>query len=439
MGKTQMKKSNELSFEAQEQNNMSRSRTRVRLGGALIAAFLLIYVPSLYYWIYGQQIRTEILRIGTIEQAYNTDACLIREEEVISAPFDGRFIPDVNEGERVPANFRIATVIKGNSEDLLNRMKELDLRIIKAQKEKYANEEFFSEDIVKLDNEIFNKVRLLADESEKNSLNSLGKIKEGLDGLVQKKAAIIGSSSTPDIFIKNLKKEKEQLNEKIRSSTKEIVSGIAGIVSYKVDGYEASLNPSAIKEMTPSALSGIKQAEGEGSLKAGGAVGGKPFVKIIRDVECYVAAALDTQKSKLFMIDDSVAIRFNDIGRVVDGTVEYKSNEQDGKVIIAVKIDKAVSETAHMRKTNIDLIKSSYKGLKVPVSCLREINIEEKKAKIILDKANYASERTVRITGMNEEFAIIESLSPKANENVSLYDIYVVDPKNIQEGQVINQ
>lgn len=423
----------------EEQVKKKTGRSRMRMGTFILVFFLFLYVPSLVHWIYGKNIGTEIIRIGTIEQAYNTEVCFIRNEEVLKSPFDGKYIPTVAEGERVASSYQVATVLKGSSEKLLDDLKDIDLRIIKNQKQKTENQEFFSEDVSKLDNEIYQKVKLLVNESEFNSLTRTKQIKDGIDGLIQKKALIIGNSSTSDAFMNSLKAEKQKLQERIKLSTKEIITATPGIISYSVDGYEAQLNPGTIRNMTPDILEQVKNPEHISSNVDNVVVAEKPFAKIIKDIDYYVAAVMDVNSAKLFKIDDSINVRMNDIGKVVDGIVDYKSEEQNGKCIVAIKLDKGISETANLRKANIDLIRNYYQGLKVPVSCLREIDTEEMKAKITLDKGNYADIREVKIIGKNDEWAIIDSLKTPGSESVSLYDIYVINPENIREGQMINQ
>jgi hypothetical protein len=105
------------------------------------------------------------------------------------------------------------------------------------------------------------------------------------------------------------------------------------------------------------------------------------------------------------------------------------------KYIVSIKINKSQYETSGLRIVNIELIKNDYHGLKVSLKSLQNINLDEMKAEIVLVKAGCADIRPVRITGMNEEYAIIETADMK--NSVNLYDLYVVNPENIEEGQVI--
>lgn len=110
----------------------------------------------------------------------------------------------------------------------------------------------------------------------------------------------------------------------------------------------------------------------------------------------------------------------------------------EGESILSVKVSNDLSETAALRVLNIDLIKSQYSGLKVPLRSLAKIDMKNKTAEICLVKANRARYVKVEIVGKNEEFAIIKNIYKEKGYSVSLYSSYIVNPINIEEGQTIN-
>ena len=143
------------------EENKRKINGKVKLGGLLIALFLLLYIPSFIFWIYGKNIHTDIIRMGELEDYVTTDAYIVRDETVINSPSDGISIRNVEEGEKVGVGDTIATVLNKSSEKLLEDLKTLDLRIIEAKREKTKNDNFFSEDIKKLDQEIQEKLWLV--------------------------------------------------------------------------------------------------------------------------------------------------------------------------------------------------------------------------------------------------------------------------------------
>ncbi|MCX8129968.1 MAG: hypothetical protein N3I35_07720 [Clostridia bacterium] len=411
--------------------------SRIKIGSFIIIVFILLYVPSLIHWLYGETISTDIVRIGELEDSVNTDGYFVRNEEVLQSPFEGTCIPEVGEGEKVAVNTNIATVLKDDSDSILEALKNKELDIIKAKQEKNKNTEIFSEDIVKIENEIGDKVKLVIEQGNKNSLLKIGQIKDDIDELIQKKATISGDTGSTDTYINSLQKEKEKLQLQMRMNTRNIVSKSSGIISYTTDGYENMLRSSAIKDITPKFLESIKEGKNINFTGSKTVEAGKPFAKVIKDLDCYILAALTPSKAERYKVGDSIDIRINEISKIIDSTIEYKSEKIDGKIILAFRVNQGISETSGLRKVNVDIISKHYKGYRVPLNSLLNIDMKNMKAKVVLVKSNYATIRDVKIKGTDEEFAIVTSLDDKTKNGIGLYDIYVCNPGNIQEGQMI--
>ncbi len=416
---------------------IENKRQKIKIGSIMLLLFLVIYVPSLFHWASGKSIATDIIRMDVIEDSVNTDACLIRDEEVIISPFEGKYIPEVNEGEKVPANFRVATVLKDSSEKTLDKIRKLDEDILKRQKENSKNQVIFSQDIVKLDVEISDKVKSLAAISGSGSFEKYEDLKDELDSTIKKKASVLGGIGTADGSLNALKDERKRLQDIVDSSTRNIVSTQPGIISYTVDGFEGDIKPSGIKELTVKTLENIKTKNAQIKSTSRNVEVNKPFAKIIKGIDAYFAAVIDTKNADFIKVDKRIKLRVNDVNKVISGTVVHKSGEESGKCVVVIKTDRLISDTAYMRRANIDLIKNSYSGLKVPLKSL--IGPYGKKARIVLVKANYASIRDVIIEGKNSEFAIVRGEESSFDKGVNLYDTYVINPRNIEEGQLINK
>lgn len=412
---------------------------KYKIGSFILLMFLFLYIPSVLHWMSERNISTDILRMGTIEDSINADGIIIRNEKVYKSPFEGKYIPEAGEGEKVAAGSRIATVMKSTSLRLLDELEDYNQRIIKSQVEKNKNREIFSEDIAKLDNEIGRKLKLVVDEVNKNSLVKMEALKSDIDNLILKKAEIYGGQSTADVHINKLKSERDKLQKRIKANTKGEISELSGIVSYIVDGMEEELKPSIIEKLTPKYLESLKVPTTVKNINTHDVTTGKPFVKVIDSMKCYIAISAKADKARMFKVGTEAKVRIYDIGKEIKGKVEHISVEDGGTVIIVVEIDRCIDETAGLRKANIDLIRNSYEGLKIPVRSLKDIDMGNKKARVVLVKANYASIRDVKIGAVNDEYAIIKSADGSGKKGISLYDSYIIDPKNIEEGQIINK
>ncbi|TYQ15778.1 UNVERIFIED_CONTAM: putative membrane fusion protein [Acetivibrio alkalicellulosi] len=421
-----------------EKNKNKKAVKRLRLGTVLVGLFLILYIPSFVLWIYGDGVNTDIIRMGEIERSENVDAFIVRSEVVMSSPMDGKCIKDINEGERISANSRIATILNTSSEKLLDDLRMLDLKIITAQREESKTRDFFSADVRKLDKEIEDRLMVLIDYTNQNKLTEIRKVKDEIDGIIHKQASIIGGLSRPTSHINALISERNVLQDRINQNTRDVFSKYPGTVSYFVDGYEQMLTPQIIEQLTLNDLNSIKIEKKQKEIDDLNVKENEPFTKVINGINYYIVFTLNYSMSHNYQIGDRVNIRINDVNRVVDGIITHKSDEDKGKAIISVMVDKALSETAGLRKINIDLIKSRHSGFIVPLKSLVNVDTVNMKAEIALVRANRARFTPVKITGMDKDFAVITNEDISFGSGIRLYSSYIINPKNIEEGQIIN-
>lgn len=417
----------------------SSTGKRLRAGSIIIAVFLLMYIPSVVHWAGGENIKTDIVRIGHLEDSLSTEGVIIRDETLFFSDYNGKLIPDIGEGEKAPANFRIATVVKDSSLTLLDKLNEKNRKIIEEQQKKADNLNLFSDDIKKIEEMIDQKTMELAAEANENSLNSTEAIRKDINGLIEKRAAVLGSMGSSDSYIENLKKERDAIKHQLNASTESIVTKAPGIISYCIDGYEDILAPMGIKQLTPSALEEIKNARPPKSALTIDVAAGKPFAKRIGDIKYYIACVLDAKTAAEFKTGDRIDVRINDIDSIAENVqISHVSKPIEGKVVVAVEMDRFMSETVGMRRINVDLIKNSMDGLKVASGSLFNEDTDGKTADIFLVKSNYSTKRRVKIVLKGREYALVSTIDG-TDKGISLYDIYVTNPKNIEEGQVIEK
>lgn len=408
----------------------------VKIGTLILVVFLLIYLPSLLFLMYSNGIETDILKIGKIEEIQNIDGVFVRNEQVINSPETGNCVMDAGEGEKVPAFYRIATVVKNVPVSTYEELKKKELEISRAQNAQKENISTFSSDIRKLDTEIIEKVKDLAEQSIRGSLVESYDTIVTIDNIVYRKSDIFGDGSKSAEYINKLKGEKTSIESKLNNNIKEIKTTSSGLISYAIDGYETMLTPEFIRNATPKDLEKITTKETNRDFNVIDVQKGKPVAKLVKDLESYLVTAVDEKASKALTIDRDVTIRINDTGFSIDTEIVYSSNVIDGKRIIAFKFDTGLNETVGLRRINADLIISSSSGLKVPHSCLQKIDMKTKTADIVLVKANGATIKKVRIVGMNDDAVIIDNI--KGEDSIALYNTYILNPKNVQEGQIIN-
>ena len=411
---------------------------RLKIGSLLIFLFLLLYIPSLLNWLNGSNVTSDILRVGTIEESVNADCVVVRDEVLLEAPaYEGKYIPEISEGEKVPAFYRVATVLNKTSDGLLKELDEVNLKIVEARKNSEEKVDFFSEDTAKLDAQIDQKVQDIIAVTNSSSLADISRIRGEIDKLMAKKSEITGGNSNNKL-IKPLLQQKEEIQGRINSNTKQIISAFSGIISYVIDGYEQILTPKAVKGLTPKQVESVR-IDKDGSPDENQAHANKPFVKVIKGSEIYIASVLEQAAAEKYKPGEEIGVRINDTGLETKATVVGISEIVDGKCVMTVRTNRGVDELSSMRRINADFISNSDEGLKVPLKCLRKMNQDGSSAEIMLIKANVAAARRVVIECRDEEYAIIKTPAQEVKKTVSLYDTYILNPDNVKEGDIIDK
>lgn len=411
-------------------------RKGVKTGTFLLVVFMLLYIPSGYFWLVKNNVSMDYIRYGTIEDYINTNAVILRDSVIFESPIDGVSIAEFDEGDKIPANSTIVSVLSSSGASLIAELAQKEEQVIRALSEKVSASSEFSKEISKLEKEIGEKLKLITEATRKNTFGEIIKYEAEINALVQEKAGILGDSTETDAYVSSLKSEINVLKTKIANSRKNIISGSSGIVSYILDDYEKILNMDYASKLTPAFFNTILAKGNPPAYIENNVEEGTPVAKLTGDLSCRISVCLSIKDAYKFEEGGKFRIRFNDFQTECNADLIFKSADTEGFQVLTFEINKYLSDLISRRTVNVDLILSSYSGKMIPVKSLADIDIVNKTAKVTLFKVNFASIRQVSIVGINKNYAIIDD-GKGAGNNVELYDAYIIDPKNIVDGQEI--
>ncbi|HEY8348604.1 MAG TPA: HlyD family efflux transporter periplasmic adaptor subunit [Clostridia bacterium] len=405
--------------------------------GTFLILFTVLYVPALLNWVSGNHTAQDVIRNGVIEEYVQARAVLIRNEVLLKpSSIDGICIPDVNEGEKAAAYSTIAKVMGNESDELLREIEDINAKIIKARMEQAEKSEFFSADLAKLDDEIGKKVTELIAACNSRSFEEMGRKRSEIRSIVEKKAEIAAGDTT-DEYINTLQKQKRTVQGMIQQNTVQVRTNTSGIVSYHIDGYEDILTPDMVTDLTAAELDSIRDRCA--SIAADTRIVKKdvPFAKVIKGIDIYMAADIPAGKAKKLEEGDSVRVRINSMGFETSATIVNIGKPEDDRVVVIVRMSRGLDVLSGKRVVDVDLITKTEEGLKVPLKCLRDITPDGSRGRIMLVKNNIAVSRIVDIVCSDDEYAIIKTPEGEYEKTVNLYNIYLINPDNIEEGEII--
>ncbi|MBO4816100.1 MAG: hypothetical protein J5507_04175 [Clostridia bacterium] len=123
----------------------------------------------------------------------------------------------------------------------------------------------------------------------------------------------------------------------------------------------------------------------------------------------------------------------------IKASVEYKSTEKDGSIVIVFKINNAVEKLIDYRKISFDIIWWKYDGLKAPKSA---IIYDNGLAYVVRNRAGYQNKILVKILKESSNYCIIDNYTYEELESmgysseeikkmkeISIYDELIINPQ----------
>ncbi|MEN8905755.1 MAG: HlyD family efflux transporter periplasmic adaptor subunit [Clostridiales bacterium] len=405
---------------------------------AIIIILFLIYIPTIVVWFMGKDIEIDYLRKGTLEEIINSDGIFVRNEEVLVAPITGKCVTNVFLGEKIGKNQEIGRITTKSIDETTDKLNYIDNKILKLIKSDNGNENIYSEDILKIDEDISDKLKEISIMSMENNIEGSEKIESEINELIKKKIDLISDS---DIVggkqLENLKKQKNELLDKVSENTIVLKAKNSGLIAYFIDGYENQYSPDNMDRITITDINNIKKITNDTfDFSTFNVESKKPYAKLIKDFESFIIISLDKNKSKIMEENDKINITIQDINKSTEASIVKKIDEKN-KTKVYLKITNLLSETCTLRKAELEIIVKPYNGYKVPIKSLIEFDKKGKKAKIMLIKSNYTELKDVKIVVYDNEYAIIENVEDDYEKTIGLYDKFIINPTGVSEGERI--
>ena len=454
---------------------------------AVVALFLLIYIPSTFNWFSGGAVSTDVLRDGSLYEALNAEALVIRDEALLIAETDGYSIPAAGEGERVAGKSVVAYVYDRFSYGLAEEYERVCYELLRERYLALKDGAHYSQEADGAEREIALAVKNMIPGLNHNALPDASARVRSIDALLLKRAEAYAAFETDDAGVARLERKKREIESGFGEGRAEARAPFPGYASFYTDGWEPVLTPDAISGLTPE-LFGEVAGAGRGGEDAPGpnaAAGmpvkeGAPFAKIVKGNTYYFAISAPAGFINRFSQGERVRLRTErphmeienaEIAALIGGACEDGGiAREDGGIagesggiagedsgiagedggiagegvggaesgFIVIKLNKYLYEFLNARVVGVALAGKYREGLKIPLKCLRDVDIPGETAYITLAKGSHASVRKVKILASNEVYAIIESYDDSAAENrVSRYDTYIRDAVNIEDGMVV--
>ncbi len=413
----------------------SEKKNKKRLTGKTVLVCLLaifvVYMGVNFIINSGGSTITYIAREGTQAESFVVDGFIIKSQSIIKAPQDGYIECVADESERVSVGDTVAYIYENEIDnETKNRIKEIDEKVKKLEEDNRSMAAS-ENDGIRLEKDVMSEVMLFASYVRDNDMESINGAKESLYDIVEEKKKISGNYSDNEETVKQLEKEKRELESKNNVEKTEIKSTVAGSFTARTDGLEEKLSEARLDDISQSYLESIQaveKAEKESSKVAKGETVGK----VVDTYTWYFAAITDKEITDTLKAGDSIRLKFLDSSdNIIDGTVSKITDETNGKAVLVIKSAGYVDNLYSMSSARVEVIKRTYEGIKIPSKAVR---VKDGKKGVYIVSGNKVKFRNAEVYYIDDEWAIV---SREEKNGIELYDDIVVSGSNIYEGKVV--
>ena len=396
----------------------------------LVLAVCVYLIASVYHLIKNPT-DSVLVNQGRISQEETVDAYIIRDETVIKGEnYKNGMVEIKSEGSKVASGDPVFRYYSAGEDDLKNKIADLDIKIQEAMEK---NEDSLpSQDTRLLDTQIESTLEQV---TNSNDIQKIKEYKKSISEKVTKKAKIAGELSPTGSYLKKLIDERSTYENELNSGAEYINATRSGMVSYRIDGLEETLNTSDFSKINKEFLQNLNLKTGQiisSSNEAG---------KIVNNFICYIACTSKSNEANQAKIGDSVKLALPSLNEV-DAKVEYITRENDNEVTIIFSFTEGIEELLSYRKVSIDIIWWDEKGFKVPNTCIFE---QDGLNYVIRTRAGYLDKVLVKVQKATENYSIVTNystseieelnLSEDVSTSIILYDELLLKPS---ENQISN-
>ena len=364
---------------------------------------------------------------GRITNYEQDVAYVVREEQLIDiSNNEGEIQTKIFDNNRAKKGDVIAYFVQEKSEEQTAELKDIDSKIQELMKDVQLE---YIQDIKNVENNLESNLYSLIE--DKKNIYDLNNKKKGIDELLEKKVKLIAESSSKGSELKQLVNQRIALEKEISKNKVGIKTDKAGLISYRVDGYENTFTPNAFSMITTDTLKSVKYSTDQLIPISSNQV------KIINNFYAYLIVVSKSEESKALKLNDTVRYTIdNNFNNLSKATVDYIINEDDTRYIF-IKTTDNIEKLAQYRKLSVKIVWWNYQGIKISKQAIFKDNIVsvdgknlELDAVLVQNVNGYSRKVWIKLENQVGDDAIVDNYEDSELESLGV-------PKNEINGRKI--
>lgn len=390
-----------------------------------VVVLIVLFVVIQFYKVTHIELKTQTATVSTVYDKVSSEALFIRDESVVEKAATGVTVPCFEDGDKINVKGNVAMQFS-SSKAAANYSKYTDLtNQIKYYQTLEAQTVGQSANLETINEDIEQKVINYADGLCRNKI---GDTAEELDSVLVRRQLIIGEDVDLLSIIENLR-DKRNSYSSFSKPDKYIKIDESGVFSSYTDGYENIIDFDKAEETSidefKSALSAVDKSQDVADN-----VG-----KLVTSYTWYVQTLVSTDTVKNLENGDYVNIVLKD-----DSSKEFKAEIVSGadvslgqkETLVVLKLNEMDADIAKLRKTEIEIRRNEYEGIKIPSEALHVVDGKKGVYVLIASQIKF---REVNIIYSDDDYVLAEYDESNTN-SIHLYDKIITQGKDLKDGKV---
>lgn len=427
-------------------NNKKHKKRRFTrgLGKKIIIIIVILYIISrIPPFLTQAGNKVYIAQFGNISEQVFAEGYIVRNEKVIKNFEEGEINLIVPEGEKVAKGQKIATIHYGEIDD--KTIKDLDIINLRIEKikDKDIDDQIFSKDIEKIDEEILKITKEIQDIIKNNKYEKIDSLKLDLMELVDKKSILNGEKSFMNTNLEQLERQQQRLQEKVDNSIEIIYSEFPGIIALGSDGLEEVLTLNNIENLNVEDMQSIENTYK--NLNESNDEKTNHDLRIINSHQWSILTMLKEEDAQGLKEGKAIKIRQRGDNREYNAVVRKINHKEGENAIIIIDATEFMEDFHNKRKIELDIIKNSYDGIMIP-----NTSIIEKDGQLgvyRIDINGFYIFTPIKIKGSNRDYSIVYygNFEEKREDEtiivntINFYDEIAINADKITEGMRIGK
>lgn len=393
----------------------------------VLAFAVLFYVGYQAYRSIYSGIHTELAVMHSVYESIETEGLIYRTETLVPAVTQGEPYYTIDNGTRVAKSSVIASVYadaeSGRIEQQIDEI-ESQIAAFKAIK---ADAESGRLSLDVINRQTADALLQLISTTEIGNLSDTSGYDFTILSLLSKKALVTGKTVDLPSKIEELEEKKAELKELYQKPISKIKAPVAGYFADRVDGYETTLSPKDLSQMTTTLLAETMNTPPEADISACG--------KIVSGYEWYMACTVPDSYYNVLSVGRSLSLRMSLVlDESVPVTVYACNKDNKGHMAVVFRCDRMSAELSTIRKESVEIQLVEHTGLKVPKDAI--VVNEEQQAGVYIRSGNVVAFRKIEQQySQPADYAICKIVNKEGY--LQMYDDIIVGGRDLYDGKII--